>query len=221
MAVWSPVLLEDLRGLVPSSGAVTQSTHTGCCHSATHTYTHTWQLATLANAKKAFDGTDFRQPRVCEYTQTQCCGMNERNRSSRFEGCCVQSLLICVSLVVYNNNKIHFRDPASYLTYFRSRDKNKYSSYERVLSSDTHTHTYIVSIYSSMWAKWLHCLSFFSPSLNVHRLLGSFQRPPLRIPWISSIETSICMPRITPLSTWTTLSTLNVPISLNRHALSL
>lgn len=88
--------------------------------------------------------------------------MNERNRSSGFEGCCVQSLLICVSLVVYNNNKIHFRDPASYLTYFRSRDKNKYWSYERVLSSDTHTHphTHIVSIYSSMLAKMIS-LSFF------------------------------------------------------------
>lgn len=81
------------------------NTHTGCCHSATHTYTHwphlqtqeraqlerwkkvfllmskrtklqhsgvrpTWQLATLANAKKAFDGTDFRQLRVCGYTHT-------------------------------------------------------------------------------------------------------------------------------------------------------
>lgn len=37
-----------------------------------------------------------------------------------------------------------------------------------------------------MLAKWFHCLSFFSPSLNVHHLLGSFPRPPWRIPWISS-----------------------------------
>lgn len=41
-------------------------------------------------------------------------------------------------------------------------------------------HTYKVSIYSSMLAKWFHCLSFFSPSLIVSSWLlstTSFKNP--------------------------------------------